>query len=275
MKIFEIQSPTLVPKTRRTLSPRLRRIALALTLFSLTVSCAPEVRKKSYEKECVLPEDQSKTLAAQWKIAPVPLAFKSGQFSPAEMAEIVAAAAVWNSFFEAVRGYKIFDYGDASAPHISTAAKPAVACSEPIISGNSFSGQVIIYKDAKWPYSNKDAIAITNLCKSQTKTFPRLYGAHIEINYENFFVAGKKSPDLKSIFIHEFGHLIGLDHSCSTKTLAGFPNCNDANMDQNYFEAVMFPVILFDSTGRGEQRHSLNRNDQGRANCLYEAVDGG
>ncbi|MBC7691622.1 MAG: matrixin family metalloprotease [Methylotenera sp.] len=251
--------------TRLTLSGLL--FLALLSPLSLT-SCAAQNGKKAYVKECVLPAEQSSTLAAQWRVTPVPIAFKAGQFSVEEMAAITGAADVWNDFFQSVQGYKIFDYGEAAAPNQSNVNKPTIACSESILSGNSFSGQVVIYKDGRWPYTNKDAIAITNLCKSPSKPFSRLYGAYMEVNYENFFAVGKV-PDLKSIFVHELGHLIGLDHSCSTKTVTGFPNCSDGAVAPDIIEAVMFPVILFDGQGRGEVRASVNANDQGRANCLY------
>jgi hypothetical protein len=96
--------------------------------------------------------------------------------------------------------------------------------------------------------------------------------AIMELNYQNFFVAGQRQPDLRSIMVHELGHLLGLDHTCATGAKAGFPDCNQSSLSAEYFEAVMYPVIPFDSTGAGAVKRDLNRNDQGRAQCLYGAT---
>lgn len=224
---------------------------------------------KAVVTDCVLPEDQTGTLAAQWKATPVPLAIKSGSFNDSETAAIKQAADTWNEFFQTTRGAPIFDYGGGSFRQ-SSAAKPQSVCSQGIINGTSFSGSVVIYKSGTWPYSNKDAIALTSFCPSPAKPLPKIYMGIIEVNYQHFFLSGKKQPDMTSIFVHELGHLMGLDHSCASGTKAGFPNCSSGSLNPEYFNAVMYPVILFDSLGFGEKRQTTQSNDQGRANCLYE-----
>jgi hypothetical protein len=94
----------------------------------------------------------------------------------------------------------------------------------------------------------------------------------MELNYRDFFVAGKKQPDYQSILLHEFGHLIGLGHSCEVGASAGYPDCN-GTIPQSIFESAMFPVVQF--TGLvGEQRRTLRENDMARANCLYSDING-
>ncbi len=85
-------------------------------------------------------------------------------------------------------------------------------------------------------------------------------------------MAGKKQPDYQSILLHEFGHLIGLGHSCEVGGRAGYPDCNGA-ISESIFEAVMFPVVQFDGM-IGEQRRALKQNDMARANCLYSDING-
>jgi hypothetical protein len=105
------------------------------------------------------------------------------------------------------------------------------------------------------------------------KPLSNAYSAMIEVNFEDFFVEGKKQPDLRSIMLHELGHLLGADHSCDNNGKAGFVNCNTLGEDDlsvSIFEAVLYPVVPFFEDGTGEQRRELNENDQGRSNCIYD-----
>jgi hypothetical protein len=251
--------------------PGIYRSALsaALAVLAATSACAPESSKKVI-KECVLPADQAKTLSGKWKLTPVPISLKAGEFTSDEAESILRAADVWNAFFKASMGIQVLDYGDRSSPRTSSTAKPANMCSQNYVQGDKFVNSVVIYRQTSWPYSNHNAIALTSFCPVSDKPLPRIQAAIMEVNYQDFFGNKPKQPDLQSIFIHEFGHLVGLDHSCEAKTKEGYPNCNDPGMPPDYFYAVMFPVILFDTSGVGEQRRDLMDNDEGRANCLYQ-----
>jgi len=243
--------------------------------FCLTfASCVENVPRNEVIpviKECSLPADQSGTLGGKWKVVPVPIALRTGDFQPDEVKAIMKAADVWNKFFEESMGFKIIDYGDAAAPNMSNAETPAKLCAQGIVRGGSFSGQVVIYKQTIWPHANHNTIALTSYCPSPGKPLPSYYTAIIEINYQDFFVADRRVPDLASIFVHEFGHLIGLEHSCDTAGRPGFPQCDDSDVSQDYFDAVMYPVVSIDAVGVGEVRTALQANDQSRANCLYSA----
>ena len=89
----------------------------------------------------------------------------------------------------------------------------------------------------------------------------------MEVKYQNFFISGKKLPDLQSIITHEMGHMIGVNHSCESTGKTGTPACNSSPAE--YFAAIMFPVFGFDASGLGESKRVLQDNDEGRANCLY------
>ena len=236
----------------------------ALLLFGagFTLSCAAKSGDTSFVTTCQLPSDQSGTLSGHWGVTPVPVAFHSGDFSNAEMATISGAAQTWNSFFSATANLALINITGVAA-----GAKPASICSQTILSGNKFNSPVVIYKDAIWPYPNMpNAIALTTFCPTPSRPLASFYQAVIEVNYQNFFVAGHKVPDLQSILLHEFGHLAGLNHSCEVSGGTGMPVC--ANSNSEYSSAVMAPIFSFDGNGFGQVKQELTSNDEGRANCL-------
>jgi hypothetical protein len=77
-----------------------------------------------------------------------------------------------------------------------------------------------------------------------------------------------------SVAVHEFGHSIGLDHSCLTSGgKADYASCSGLGPEHPYRVAVMFPTLR---VGRNpidfpETKEDLRANDMSRASCLYGA----
>jgi hypothetical protein len=254
------------------LATRILVLVLSCVLFSCSIG-----RRNSggaLVKECILPPEQSGTISGKWNATPIPVAFHSGDFSPAEMAEMANSAGTWNGFYKASMGLLPIDFGAGTGGYYTSAAtRPTSVCSQSILTGTTFSGPVVIYKMGSWPYPNiPNAIALTSFCPEPGTPPPGQYKpifmAIMEINYQNFFVAGQKRPDLQSIVLHELGHVLGLNHSCGPASTAGVPGCNESPPE--FVDAVMAPVFGFDASGAGEQKRTLTINDQGRANCLYK-----
>lgn len=229
--------------------------------------------QQSYVMSCILPADQSATLSGHWATLAVPVSFHQGDFSATEMSAGTAAANSWNDFSTVTHQKNAIDYGgDAANPRLATAAKPSALCAQGMVSGKQYTGSIVIYKQAQWPYSNlPDAIALTSYCSTPSSSggLAIFYMAIMEVNYQNFFLTGGKIPDLQTIFLHEFGHVMGLAHSCGSTTQAGFPNCSSPTIASAYVDAVMYPVFSFDQYGAGQQKRMLATDDQQRANCLY------
>lgn len=257
---------------------RVTQICALACLLSLQSACIFRSKSSAIVTGCNLPTDQSATISGRWKVVPVPIAIYTDHFDADEVQALKEAADVWNNFYGQSLNLSVLNYGGGNSVQSSSANKPSSLCTTGLIQGSQFLGEVVIYKQGRWPYSNHSAIALTSFCPIPANPIPTIFMAVMELNYEDFFVEGKKQPDLKSIFIHELGHLLGLDHSCEVNSnREGMPNCRNLTSAQTaYYDAAMFPVVRFNaSTGAGEVRQTLNDNDMGRANCLYGADGAG
>ena len=255
----------------------MRRLAtqlLAPVIFSLACALGCALYNPTGEapvtKTCAVPADQSGTIEGHWLASPIPLAFHTGDWDAVELNAMTAAADTWNTFFTASKSLEIFNYGGSGSATTTSGADPASnsLCGQAIYENGAFSGAVGIYKISNgWSYGNS-IIALTSYCTAAAPTYPLIYMAVMEINYENFFTTNRV-PDLQTIVTHELGHLLGIGHSCSTTGQSGYPNCNEAGITPAYLTAVMIPAFSFTTSGIGQRVRVINSDDESRANCLY------
>lgn len=247
---------------------RLRQFLLIPLLFVL--SCGQSESASDTSVACDVPSDQTSSFRGKWAITPLPLAVVISEFDSDQRIAIANAMNTWNAFASSSRGL---------IPLLTSSVEPiqevsgtdpsdfASVCSSPQLQGGSYSAQIFLIADSSWTSRSASIVALTTLCpESGTASAKRgLRGGQIEVNVRDFFAAGKLQPDMESVILHEFGHLLGLDHSCSTGASA-LPLCADAPND--YLNAVMYPQIRFIGSN-SIQRRELNSNDRTRMGCLY------
>ena len=220
----------------------------------------------------------------------VPIAFQAGAWNSSEIAAMTAAADYWNKFFAWSMGYPAIDYLDKNGNvRMSALAHPDAGtfCQEPMmIDPTTFNflpdnpttpqspNAVVIYKDGSWG-STPAVIAYTTTCRPTKAPSPHqlfyFSNIYMEVNYQYFFVGGQRVPDLQSIVLHEFGHVMGINHTCEFgSTQSGVPDCSEPDLPPLYGAASMFPTFSFDTNGNGLLRQNLNANDEARMNCVYK-----
>lgn len=241
---------------------RFREISRGI-VCALIFACAPQI--EPIATECALNADQKTTLRGHWSVHPIPLAVQAVDFSASELVSVQAAINTWNTFFQESKGFSLFLSGTSSLDVLGAGGghpTTRTICSQQMVNEHGFTQHLMIYKvTSGWSYGSA-VIGLTSTCPVSTSSslYPIYSAGMMEINFQNFFVAGQPVPDLQTIITHELGHLMGVDHSCSGSGCASAP--------EDYIQAVMYPSIGFDGI-QGRAKRVLQPNDQKRANCLY------
>jgi len=237
---------------------------ITFTVISMVGLAACGSSTNSITTQCVTDPAQASLYEGHWTTHPIPLAVEANDFSASELQAIQAAIGTWNTFFSASKSFELYLSGTSPLTVVGnsgTRLTSATVCGSSTVTPSGFSNTIKIYRNSTWSYSS-DFMALTSLCPVTVSSSPykQFFAAVMEINFQNYFVAGTPQPDLQSVVTHELGHMLGLNHSCVGTGCTGAPS--------NYTSAVMYPSLGFVGVN-GIQNRSLQTNDQERANCLY------
>src|SRR4051812_47453557 len=109
-----------------------RSLAVLLIPALFGTACAlykPGLGTAPLVTTCNIPGDQSGTVSGHWTTTPIPVAFHTGDFTPAEVGSMSAAVTSWNTFFTASKNVTVLEDGTAGGggARSSTAADTAPA----------------------------------------------------------------------------------------------------------------------------------------------------
>lgn len=227
---------------------------------------------------CKIDQDQEGTLFGPIQTLPVHL-FIDPSFSSSRKKDIRRAADQWNRLAQYSLHKKFFEY---SGEHAIAGVKNYYAgmdfCGEALDEGVYVVAEHSVEHWARMGYSVATA-GITNRCGGSGHFGTPILHPHIvaylnsaELSDELFF----------GVALHELGHVIGLDHSCSSKGYAyGALACASLPEKHAYRQAVMTgendlrAITIEHGADRstylvGTPMVHLEQNDIDRTYCLYQ-----
>jgi hypothetical protein len=181
------------------------------------------------------------------------------------MASVQKAAQKWNDYGQSVRGQDFFTIQTGDVPDDIRTGNFSDCQDDDAGDANHF--YLMIEKDP----THWTGTGFNNQIPGATV---RCY-VNDELTKQVIFVRPDlvRDEQMTSIFLHEMGHSLGLDHSCRNGGGPEFPDCQDILTDKTnpYNLAVMYPNLTSDFTLQNAfaVKEDLQQNDTDRASCFY------
>ena len=198
------------------------------------------------------------------RVSQFPLTINAdSHFNEEEKKGIQQAIDQWNTFGQVTAKTDLFNLNFVELPEV---AKYSNADSCASFDGNDRSFVIVKEQDPMHWQSlgfTKYIPGVTFRCKSSDLVLTQIIFIEDEI---------LDPTQVSSVVVHELGHALGLDHSCSGGP--GSPDykaCQTLAASDPYYAAVMYPSLsLANATsGKPEIKAALGENDKLRTQCLY------
>jgi len=250
------------------MTPRLSIFLLGTAL--LLSGCGLDALLEDGSLRCACPSLN----ADQWDSCMAPVGSQAvkisvdSSFSTSEAAVISNSVTTWNTSGKASSKRKFFSTQSVSIPSGIRSADPH-ECADAI--GDDTEFYLVREDDA----SEWSALGFAASGEASSlipgATVRCTFGAKLQRQIVYINPSLVDSSQLESVIMHELGHTIGLDHSCSGGAgTENFIGCSKVSSDHAYAQALMFPTLSRGSgTKAAETKNSLRTNDFDRTSCLY------